>query len=152
MFLVSGFWLRSWKVWFFVVFLFICVCISVFLLSCFFMCFLISLYVFLFPGSSLIIISGNNYSCFCKNDSGGFKKDLASWVLPFLGCLLSAPEVKLSVTLTLLFLVYVYVIHVSLRFWFDFYFYFCSWIGLINILQRSGLMLTRYFAFMGFHF
>ena len=31
-----------------------------------------------FLGSCLNIISGNNYSCFCKNDSGGFKKDLAS--------------------------------------------------------------------------
>jgi hypothetical protein len=118
---------------------------------CIFMCFDFFVLIW-FLGSCLIIISGNNYSCFCKNDSGGFKKDLASWVLPFLGCLLSAPEVKLSFPLTLLLLVYVYVIYVSLRFWFDFYFYFCSWIGLIIILQRSGLMLTRYFAFMGFHF
>jgi len=150
-FLVSGFWLRSCKNWFFVVFLFICVCVSGFLLSYFVMCFLISLYVFLFPGSSLIIISGNNYSCFCKNDSGWFKKDLASWVLPFLGCLLSAPEVKLSLTPTLPFLVSVYVMYVlmMLLIWFLLLFLFLQLDWLNQHLTKIWPYVDQVFCYYG---
>ena len=128
-FMVSGFWLRSFKVWFF------CVCLwflgfcqvvvkfsslCVFLFLCMFFCFRVP----------VTIIPGNNYSCFCKNDSGWFKKDLASWVLPCLGCFLSAPEVKLSHTPTIPFLVPVYVMYVLMMLLIWFLFFFISSDGL----------------------